>query len=69
LCPIVLDDGVTIRSGAHRYEYFKDKYESTLCYVGNNGNETKFFQLLNILLDHPVKQPEFLKSMYEKGAE
>jgi hypothetical protein len=72
LCPIVLDkNGVTIRSGAHRYEYFKDKYESTLCYVGNNGNETKFFQLLNVFCwrNHPVKQPEFLKSMYEKGAE
>jgi hypothetical protein len=40
-------------------------------YVGNNGNETKFFQLLNIFCwkNHPVKQPEFLKSMYEKGAE
>ena len=26
LCPIVLDaDGIYIRSGAHRHEYFKDK--------------------------------------------
>ena len=33
-------------SGAHRYEYFKDKYESTLCYVGSDGDKTKFFQLL-----------------------
>ena len=70
LCPIVLDkDGVTIRSGTHRYEYFKDKYESTLCYVGDNGEETKFFQLLNVFCwkNHPVKQSDFLKSMYEKG--
>ena len=29
LCPIVLDaDGVHIRSGAHRHEYFKDKYNN-----------------------------------------
>ena len=70
LCPIVLDkDSKTIRSGTHRYEYFKDKYESTLCYVGNNGEETKFFQLLNVFCwrNHPVKQSDFLKSMYEKG--
>ena len=72
LCPIVLDaDGVHIRSGVHRYEYFKDKYESTLCYVGDNGDETKFFQYLNVFCweNHPVKKPEFLKSMYEKVVE
>ena len=72
LCPIVLDaDGVHIRSGAHRYEYFKDKHESTLCYVGKNGDETKFFQLLNVFCweNHPVKRPEFLKMMYEKVIE
>ena len=70
LCPIVLDsDGVTIRSGTHRYEYFKNKYESTLCYVGENGNETKFFQLLNVFCweNHPVQKEDFLKSLYEKG--
>jgi hypothetical protein len=72
LCPIVLDvDGVHIRSGAHRHKYFKDKYESTLCYVGNNGEETKFFQYLNVFCweNHPVKKPEFLKSMYDKAVE
>ena len=72
LCPIVLDsDGIHIRSGAHRHEYFKDKHESTLCYVGDNGEETKFFQLLNVFCweNHPVKKPEFLKSMYEKAVE
>jgi len=72
LCPIVLDaDGMHIRSGAHRYEYFKDKHESTLCYVGDNGEETKFFQLLNVFCweNHPVKKPEFLKMMYEKVVE
>ena len=70
LCPIVLDkDGITIRSGTHRYEYFKDKHESTLCYVGVNGDETKFFQYLNVFCwrNHPVKESNFLKSMYEKG--
>jgi|TARA_A100001518_G_C1171356_1_gene22620 hypothetical protein len=72
LCPIVLDaDGVHIRSGVHRYKYFKDKHESTLCYVGKNGDETKFFQLLNVFCweNHPVKKPEFLKMMYEKVVE
>ena len=72
LCPIVLDaDGVHIRSGTHRYEYFKDKHESTLCYVGDNGDETKFFQLLNVFCweNHPVKKTEFLKTMYEKAIE
>tara|TARA_R100001443_G_C3290791_1_gene162813 strand:+ start:224 stop:580 length:357 start_codon:yes stop_codon:yes gene_type:complete len=72
LCPIVLDaDSIYIRSGVHRHEYFKDKYESTLCYVGVNGDETKFFQLLNIFCweNHPVKNPEFLKSMYKKVVE
>ena len=72
LCPIVLDpDGIHIRSGAHRYEYFKDKHESTLCYVGNNGDETKFFQLLNVFCweNHPVKQLELLKAMCEKVVE
>jgi len=70
LCPIVLDkDGVTIRSGTHRYEYFKDKHESTLCYVGENGEKTKFFQLLNVFCwrNHPVQKEDFLKLMYEKG--
>ena len=70
LCPIVLDkDGVTIRSGTHRYEYFKDKHESTLCYVGENGHKTKFFQLLNVFCwrNHPVQKEDFLKLMYEKG--
>ena len=70
LCPIVLDkDGVTIRSGTHRYEYFKDKHESTLCYVGENGDKTKFFQLLNVFCwrNHPVQKEDFLKLMYEKG--
>ena len=70
LCPIVLDkDGVTIRSGTHRYEYFKDKHESTLCYVGVNGDETKFFQYLNVFCwrNHSVKESNFLKLMYEKG--
>ena len=70
LCPIVLDkDSITIRSGTHRYEFFKDKYESTLCYIGINGDKTKFFQLLNVFCwkNHPVKQPDFLESMYEKG--
>ena len=70
LCPIVLDsDGVHIRSGAHRYEYFKDKYESTLCYVGSDGDKTKFFQLLNVFCwrNHPVQKEDFLKLMYEKG--
>ena len=72
LCPIVLDaDGLHIRSGTHRLEYFKDKYKSTLCYVGNNSNETKFFQLLNIFCwkNHPVQQSDFLKAMYEKAVE
>jgi hypothetical protein len=51
LCPIVLDkDGTTIRSGTHRYEFFKDKYTETLCYVGDNGEETKFFQLFKCIL-------------------
>ena len=70
LCPLVLDsDGVSIRSGGHRYEYFKDKYESTLCYVGENGDKTKFFQLLNVFCwrNHPVQQEDFLQLMYEKG--
>ena len=69
LCPIVLDaDGIHIRSGTHRYEYFKNKYESTLCYIGQNAAETKFFQYLNVFCwrNHPVKKPEFLKSMYDK---
>ena len=68
LCPIVLDsDGIHIRSGVHRYEYFKDKYESTLCYVGENGKETKFFQYLNVFCweNYPVTKPDFLKSMYD----
>ena len=72
LCPIVLDaDGVHIRSGAHRHEYFKDKYESTLCYVGDNGEEKKFFQYLNVFCwyNHPIKKPELLKAMYEKAVE
>ena len=72
LCPIVLDaDGVHIRSGAHRHEYFKDKHESTLCYIGDNCEETKFFQYLNVFCweNHPVKKPELLKSMYEKVVE
>ena len=70
LCPIVLDkDGITIRSGTHRYEYFKDKHESTLCYVGENAEKTKFFQLLNVFCwrNHPVQKEDFLKLMYEKG--
>jgi len=51
LCPIVLDaDGIHIRSGVHRHQYFKDKYESTLCYVGKNGEETKFFQYFKCIL-------------------
>jgi hypothetical protein len=51
LCPIVLDkDGLTIRSGTHRYEYFKDKHEATLCYVGVNGDETKFFSIVKCIL-------------------
>ena len=69
LCPIVLDsDGIHIRSGVHIYEYFKDKHNSTLCYIGNNGEETKFFQYLNVFCweNHPVKKPEILKSMYDK---
>ena len=72
LCPIVLDaDSVRIRSGSHRHEYFKDKYESTLCYVGNNHAETKFFQYLNVFCweNHPVKKPELIKSMYDKVVE
>ena len=72
LCPIVLDaDGVHIRSGAHRHEYFKDKYEYTLCYVGVNGEETKFFQYLNVFCweNHPVKKPKFIKLMYDKVIE
>ena len=72
LCPIVLDaDGVHIRSGAHRHEYFKDKYESTLCYVGVNGEEIKFFQYLNVFCweNHPVKKPKFIKLMYDKVIE
>ena len=71
LCPIVLDKNINIRSGTHRYEYFKDKYESTLCYVGDNGEETKFFQYLNVFCweNHPVKKPEFLELMYEKAVE
>jgi hypothetical protein len=36
LCPIVLDkDGVTIRSGTHRYEYFKNKHESHFMLCGS----------------------------------
>jgi hypothetical protein len=51
LCPIVLDkDGTTIRSGTHRYEFFKDKYTETLCYVGDNGEETKFFSIIKCIL-------------------
>ena len=72
LCPIVLDaDSVHIRSGTHRYEYFKNKDESTLCYVGQNNHETKYFQLLNVFCweNHPVKKPEFLKAMYDKVLE
>ena len=72
LCPIVLDaDGIHIRSGTHRHEYFKDRYESTLCYVGKNGEETKFFQYLNVFCweNHPVKRPELLKLMYDKVLE
>ena len=71
LCPIVLDKNINIRSGTHRYEYFKDKHKSTLCYVGDNGEETKFFQYLNVFCweNHPVKQPELLKSMYDKAVE
>jgi len=69
LCPIVLDsDGIHIRSGAHRHEYFKDKYESTLCYIGDNIEETKFFEYLNVFCweNHPVKKTEFIKLMYDK---
>jgi len=71
LCPIVLDKNMDIRSGTHRYEYFKNKYESTLCYVGQNHQETKFFQFLNVFCweNHPVKKPELLKAMYEKAVE
>ena len=68
LCPIVLDrNEIIIRSGTHRYEYFKNKYESTLCYVGKDGHETKFFQLLNVFCwrNHPVNKSDFLKLMYE----
>ena len=70
LCPLVLDsDGVTVRSGTHRHEYFKNKYESTLCYVTTTGPEAKFFQLLNVFCwrNHPVQKPEFLKQMYDKN--
>jgi hypothetical protein len=72
LCPIVLDaDGIHIRSGRHRYEYFKDKYESTLCYVGATGDETKLFQYINVFCwkNHPVQKVDFLKSIYEKGVD
>ena len=72
LCPIVLDaDGLHIRSGTHRHEYFKDKYKSTLCYVGVNREETKFFQYLNVFCweNHPVKKPKFIKLMYDKVIE
>ena len=38
LCQIVLDaDGIHIRIGVNRHQYFKDKFESTLCYVVKNG--------------------------------
>ena len=70
LCPIVLDkDGITVRSGTHRHEYFKNKYESTLCYMTTSHEETKFFQLLNVFCwrNHPVQKPEFLKQMYDKN--
>ena len=63
LCPLVLDsDGVTIRSGTHRYEYFKNKYESTRCYVSTTGSEAKFLQLLNAFCwrNHPVKRIDYL---------
>ena len=63
LCPLVLDsDGVSIRSGGHRYEYFKDKYESTLCYVTSTGSEAKFLQLLHAFCwrNHPVKRIDYL---------
>ena len=63
LCPLVLDsDGVTIRSGTHRYEYFKNKYESTLCYVTSTGSEAKFFQYLNAFCwrNHPVNRIDYL---------
>ena len=70
LCPIVLDkDGATIRSGTHRYEFFKDKYTETLCYVGDNGEETKFFQLLNVFCwrNHPLQQPNMLVDLITRG--
>jgi len=63
LCPIVLDaDGVRIRSGAHRYEYFKNKYESTRCYVSTTSSEAKFLQYLNAFCwrNHPVKRIDYL---------
>ena len=63
LCPIVLDpDGVRIRSGAHRYEYFKNKYESTRCYVSTTSSDAKFLQYLNAFCwrNHPVKRIDYL---------
>ena len=68
LCPIVLDsDGVTIRSGTHRYEYFKNKYESTLCYVASTGSEAKFLQYLNAFCwrNHPVNRIDYLMGALE----
>jgi hypothetical protein len=70
LCPIVLDkDGTTIRSGTHRYEFFKDKYTETLCYVGDNGEETKFFQHLNVFCwrNHPVQKTDILVDLITRG--
>jgi len=67
LCPIVLDaDGVRIRSGTHRYEYFKNKYESTLCYVTTTSPEAKFLQLLNAFCwrNHPVKRIDYLMGAF-----
>ena len=70
LCPIVLDkDEVTIRSGTHRYEFFKNNYSETLCYVGDNGEETKFFQYLNIFCwkNHPIKNLTMLADLIRIG--
>jgi hypothetical protein len=49
--------------------FLKTNTTETLCYVGNNGEETKFFQLLNVFCwkNHPVQNPNMLVDLITIG--
>jgi hypothetical protein len=49
--------------------FLKTNMTETLCYVGDNGEETKFFQLLNVFCwrNHPLQQPNMLVDLITIG--